>query len=524
MKNSIFKNKYNSTQYNLNSSVDIVLVGAGIMSVTLGSFLTILEPSWIIHIYERLNKPAQESSNSWNNAGTGHAAFCELNYTKYNKINDSIDITKALSINTAFELSLQFWAFLTKNGIINNPKSFINNIPHISFVWGQKNINFLKKRFQTLQTHNLFHGMIYSEDPHQIKSWIPLVMTGRNNNQKVAATYMPMGTDINFEEITTQLLAQLKKNPNFNIYLEHDVTHIERHNNKYWKISVQDIQHKKTIHTYTKYVFIGAGGKSLNLLQTANIQSVSGYAGFPVGGQFLVTYNPEIVSQHQAKVYGKANVSMPPMSVPHIDTRILNNKKVLLFGPFATFSSKFLKYGSWLDLFHSLNKHNLKPIIQAGIDNFPLIKYLFNQLIMSNHDRINALKEYYPEVNSKDWFLIQAGQRVQIIKKNNKNRGILQFGTEIVSSADGSLSALLGASPGASISVSITIKLLNIMFQNKYYNDLWKTKLIEIVPSYINPTLNNYHSDFMKQIRKNTRNILKLIYIEKENRSLIFKK
>lgn len=494
-------------------SVDVVLVGAGIMSATLGIFLSILEPTWKIHMYERLTKPAQESSNAWNNAGTGHSAFCELNYTTYDKKHDSIDISKAINVNESFEISRQLWAYLIHKKILNHPKSFINNIPHMSFVWGENNIYFLKKRFQALQNSILFQGMLYSEDPQQIYKWAPLLIHGRNKSQKIAATFMKIGTDVNFGEITQQLLTALKENSNFKIYLKHDVTHIKHDNNASWNVNVIDLSnqnHTKNIHT--NFLFIGAGGKSLNLLQTSNIPEITGYAGFPVGGQFLMTKNPKIIKQHLAKVYGQASVNTPPMSVPHIDTRILNKNKILLFGPFATFSCKFLKYGSWLDLFHSFNKHNLLPIFQAGIDNFELVTYLVNQLIMSNADRINALRKYYPTANSSDWSLIQAGQRVQIIKKNNKKRGTLQFGTEIISSHDKSLSVLLGASPGASTAASIALEILNIMFKKHMYSNSWKNKLKEIIPSYTN-TLNN-NLTLTNKIRKYICNALELNYIE----------
>lgn len=510
--NSDFTTEKNHT-IKVTPSVNVTLIGAGIMSTTLGIFLSILEPTWKINMYERLTKPAQESSNAWNNAGTGHSAFCELNYTIYNHIYDTIDISKAIKVNEDFEISRQFWTYLIHKKILNNPKSFINEIPHMSFVWGDKNIYFLKKRFQALQNSILFQGMIYSEDPKQIYKWTPLLMHGRNKSQKIAATFMKIGTDINFGEITQQLLIALKKHSNFNLYLKHEVTHIRHHDNKSWNIDVINLlnhNHKKNINT--NFLFIGAGGKSLNLLQTSNIPEAIGYAGFPVGGQFLITKNPKIIMQHHAKVYGKAPTNTPPISVPHIDTRVINGKKILLFGPFATFSCKFLKYGSWLDLFHSFNKKNILPIFQAGIDNFGLITYLINQLIMSDTDRINSFKKYYPTVNPADWSLIQAGQRVQIIKNNNKKRGTLQFGTEIISSNDKSLSVLLGASPGASTSVSIILELLNIMFNEKILSHSWKKKITEIIPSYGN-TLNNNHI-LTNKIKQYTSNALELTYVE----------
>ncbi|URJ28782.1 malate dehydrogenase (quinone) [Blochmannia endosymbiont of Camponotus sp. C-046] len=497
----------------ITSSVDVVLVGAGIMSVTFGMFLTILEPTWKISLYERLNQPAQESSNEWNNAGTGHAAFCELNYTQYNNHSHSIDISKAIAINEAFEMSRQFWAYLVQIKVLKHPSSFINNVPHMSFVWGEENVCFLKRRFQALQNSVLFSGMVYSEDLQQIHQWAPLIINGRDVFQKIAATRMEMGTDVNFGELTQQLLNELKKNINFKLYLQHDVESVQNNNDATWDVHVIDrrCNHKKCIRT--NYVFIGAGGRSLSLLQTSRIPEVSGYAGFPVGGQFLVTKNPKIVVQHLAKVYGRASsVNVPPMSVPHIDTRILNGGKILLFGPFATFSSKFLKYGSWLDLFRSLNKSNVIPIFQAGIDNFHLIKYLIGQLVMSNIQRIDELREFYPTVNPSDWDLVTAGQRVQIIKRDSNKRGVLLFGTELVNSSDGTLSALLGASPGASTVVSIVLNLLNTMFNNEINSDVWKHKLIDMIPSYTKSL--NGDITLVNKIRQYTCNALRLNYIE----------
>ncbi|WP_159715166.1 malate dehydrogenase (quinone) [Blochmannia endosymbiont of Camponotus nipponensis] len=496
----------------ITSHADVVLIGAGIMSATFGMFLRILEPTWKIHIYERLHKPAQESSNVWNNAGTGHAAFCELNYTQYNHKDYSIDISKAIAVNEAFEISRQFWAYLVQTQVIKCPSSFINSVPHMSFVWGEENVYFLKKRFQALQSSILFSGMVFSEDLQQIHQWIPLVVNGRNTSQKIAATRMEMGTDVNFGALTQQLLNKLKKSLNFNMYVQHDVECIKHNNDTTWNVHIIDQQSKQRKCIHTNYVFVGAGGRSLSLLQSSDVPEISGYAGFPVGGQFLVTKNPKIVTQHLAKVYGKASINTPPMSVPHMDTRILNGDKILLFGPFATFSSKFLKYGSWLDLFHSFNKHNFIPMLQAGIDNFDLLKYLIHQLTMSDMKRIDELKKYYPTVNPSDWTLIKAGQRVQIIKKNNKNRGILQFGTEVVSSNDRTLSALLGASPGASTVVSIILELLDTMFNDKIDSDTWKNKLINMIPSYPNNLNNNII--LVNKIRRYTCNILKLNYIE----------
>ncbi|AKC60675.1 malate dehydrogenase (quinone) [Blochmannia endosymbiont of Camponotus (Colobopsis) obliquus] len=494
--------------------IDIVLIGAGIMSATLGMFIKILKPNWTINIYERLKKPAQESSNVWNNAGTGHAAFCELNYTTQKK-DGSIDINKAIKINESFEISRQFWAFLVKEKILNNPASFINNVPHMSLVWGNNNIDFLRKRFQALQNSILFYGMTYSENNQEINKWIPLVMDGRNPHQKLAATRMEIGTDVNFGEIAKQLLDALQKDNNVNTHYNHIVTKIKRNNNK-WIIYVTDNNNnnaqQKKIHT--RHAFIGAGGASLPLLQTSGIKEIHGYAGFPVGGQFLTTHKQNVTLKHLAKVYGQAPIYGPPMSVPHLDTRIINGQQILSFGPFATFNSKFLKNGSWTDLFSSLNRHNLLPILQVGCNNLQLIQYLIKQLIMSKQDRFNALQEFYPQAKLEDWKLIQAGQRVQIIKKNiNKTKkSLLQFGTELINSSDNTLFALLGASPGASIAVSIALELIHKIFKQHINTAPWDNKLLEIIPSYKQKLDNNII--LTNKIRRNTCSILKLKNIE----------
>ncbi|QBJ09684.1 malate:quinone oxidoreductase [Rahnella aquatilis] len=464
--------------------VDVLLIGGGIMSATLGTYLQELEPDWSIDMVERLDGVALESSNGWNNAGTGHSALAEMNYTP-EKADGSIDISKAVEINESFQISRQFWTYQVENGVLHNPRSFINSTPHMSFVWGDDNINFLRKRFAALQQSTLFRGMEYSEDPAQIKQWIPLVMEGRNPAQKIAATRIPIGTDVNFGEITRQLVASLQKKPNFSLSLGHEVRDIKRNPDNTWNVTVADLKNDgKESVIKAKFVFIGAGGASLTLLQKSGIPEADNYGGFPVGGEFLVTENPDVVKRHLAKVYGKASVGSPPMSVPHLDTRILDGKQVLLFGPFATFSSKFLKNGSLWDLFGSVNFSNIMPMTHVGIDNFDLVKYLVSQVMLSDDDRFDALREYFPDAKKEDWRLWEAGQRVQIIKKDEKEGGVLRLGTEVVSSKDGSITALLGASPGASTAAPIMLHLMEKVFKDKVATPEWQAKLKEIIPSY----------------------------------------
>ncbi|MGE8502349.1 MAG: malate:quinone oxidoreductase [Pseudomonas sp.] len=464
-------------------TVDVLLIGAGVMSATLGTYLHELEPTWNIEIYERLDRVAGESSNAWNNAGTGHSAFCELNYTP-ETADGGIDISKAVAINESFEISKQFWATQVEREVLSKPKSFINTTPHMSFVWGEENIEYLRKRHAALQHSNLFRGMEFSEDHAQIAQWAPLIMQGRDEGQHVAATRMAIGTDVNFGEITRQLVDSLIGRGQARLHLEHEVRNLERNDDGTWRVTVADLAKDEEKVVDARFVFIGAGGGALKLLQKSDIEEAKGYAGFPVGGQFLMTRNKEIVAQHLAKVYGKALVGSPPMSVPHLDTRVIDGETVLLFGPFATFSTKFLKQGSLLDMFSTLTTDNVLPMANAGIDNWSLSTYLMGQLMLSQEDRMDSLREYFPDARSEDWELLQAGQRVQIIKKDAEKGGVLQFGTEVVTSADGSISALLGASPGASTAAPIMLHLIEKAFADKVATPEWQARLKEIIPSY----------------------------------------
>ena len=464
--------------------VDILLIGGGMMSATLGTFLQELEPDWSIEMVERLDQVAQESSNGWNNAGTGHSALAEMNYTPVNQ-EGAIDISKAVEINEAFQISRQFWASQVQKGVLHDPRSFINTTPHMSLVWGEENVNFLRKRYQALQKSTLFRGMEYSEDHAQIATWAPLMMEGRDPQQKVAATRINIGTDVNFGEITRQLVASLGKSANFTLRTRHEVRDMQRNPDGRWRITLADLQNSGAEKILTaKYLFIGAGGAALPLLQKSGIPEARNYAGFPVGGSFLVTENQEVVKRHLAKVYGKASVGAPPMSVPHLDTRVLDGKQVLLFGPFATFSTKFLKTGSLWDMFGSITPSNILPMMHVGKDNLDLVKYLVGQLMLNDDDRYAALKAYLPQAKKEDWHLIQAGQRVQIIKKDAEKGGVLRLGTELVTSQDGTVSALLGASPGASTAAPIMLNLLQKVFKDKAATPQWQAKLKEIIPSF----------------------------------------
>ncbi len=468
--------------------LDVVLIGAGIMSATLGMLLKELDPSLTIEIIERLDHAAAESSNAWNNAGTGHSAFCELNYTP-ERPNGSIDITKSVKIAESFEQSRQFWAFLTQHEFVELPNTFIRSIPHMSFVWGDNNVEFLKKRHEAMRKSVLFQEMQYSEDRQQLVDWMPLIMEGRDPAQRVAATFMPLGTDVNFGALTRAMFHRLREMDGVTLHFNQEVHDLDRaatrrENDKHWKVSVRDRETRERRKIHAKFVFIGAGGGSLPLLLKSGIPEGRGYGGFPVSGQWLRCTNPEVIARHHAKVYGKAEVGSPPMSVPHLDSRMIKGKQELLFGPYAGFSTKFLKKGSFLDLPLSVNLRNIRPMIAAGLHNIPLTKYLIEQVRQSSDERVDALEKYYPEARPEDWDLEIAGQRVQVIKHDEDEGGILEFGTEVVSAADGSLAALLGASPGASTAVSIMLGLLERCFPEQLHTDAWQQKLGEMIPSY----------------------------------------
>jgi len=454
------------------------------MSATLGVLLKELEPEAQITIYERLDKVGAESSDAWNNAGTGHSAFCELNYTPPQE-DGSVDITKALKISQAFEESKQLWAYLQKLGKIKTQSPFINDIDHMSFVWGEENIKFLKQRFEQLTQYGMFEDMEYSESHEEISDWIPLMMKGRDKTEQIAATRMVIGTDVNFGAITRSMIRYLQTLDGVKVYLGHEVDDISREDSGKWKVDVTDLNEDIEKSNEADFVFVGAGGGAILLLEKSDIPEGRGYGGFPVSGQFLICKNPEVVTKHEAKVYGKAAHGSPPMSVPHLDTRMLNGVRSLLFGPYAAFSTKFLKNGSFMDLPLSLEVHNIWPMLSAGMQNIDLTKYLIEQVFQSPEDRFEALLKYYPEAKMEDWELITAGQRVQIIKKDEEEGGgKLKFGTEIVSSEDKSLAALLGASPGASTSVSIMIDVLKTCFPEQMKSEAWLEKLKEMIPSY----------------------------------------
>lgn len=488
------------------TKADVVLVGAGAMSATLGMLLKQLDPNLNILMIEKGSAVALESTDGWNNAGTGHAAYCELNYTPV-KADGSIDTTKALNINSAFEVSLQFWSYLVESGALPDPKAFINRAPHQSFVWGDENVAFLRKRYETLKQLPLFEAMEYSEDPAVLKQWMPLVMQNRDTHQKVAGTRVSHGSDVDFGALTRLLVQHLQAQPGFELKLNSQVTDLNQKADGRWAITL-----KSAAEGYQavdcNFVFLGAGGGALPLLQQSGVSEGHGYGGFPVSGQWLVCRKPEVVEQHHAKVYGKAPLGAPPMSVPHLDTRIISGEKALLFGPFAGFTTKFLKAGSFLDLVKSVRPNNLWPMLRAGLANMDLTRYLVSEVLQSHKARVAALRKFYPDARDEDWELAIAGQRVQIIKKDPEKGGKLEFGTEVIASADGSLAALLGASPGASTAAQTMIDIIERCFAERLAEPAWQEKLSTMVPSYGQSLIKD--AALLKQVRTRTLKTLQL--------------
>lgn len=486
---------------------DVVLVGGGVMSATLGMMLRQLDPSLDIVMVERLDHVAHESTDGWNNAGTGHAGYCELNYTPESE-NGDVTIDRALQINASFEVSLQFWSWLVEQGKLSEPSSFINRTPHQSFVWGERDVAFLKRRFEKLSAHHLFREMEYTESPQDLAEWMPLVVKHRDPMQRVAATRIKHGSDVDFGSLTRSMVKYLESTPNFELMLSSPVHYLAKRDNGRWKVRVKDQKTGVTTKLEAGFVFLGAGGGALPMLQKSDIDEAKGYGGFPVSGQWLVCQKQEIVEQHYSKVYGKAPIGAPPMSVPHLDTRIINGEPALLFGPFAGFTTRFLKQGSVFDLFGSVNPKNLRPMLSVSKSNMDLTRYLIGEVFQSHAERVESLRNFFPDAREEDWRLQSAGQRVQIIKQVPGGGGKLEFGTEIVAAKDGTLAALLGASPGASTAAHAMIDVIERCFADRIKTPQWQERMKEMVPSYGQSLVDD--EPLLRKVRERTLSTLKL--------------
>jgi malate dehydrogenase (quinone) len=462
---------------------DLICVGGGIMSATLALISKILQPELKVLIVERLDKVAQESSAAWNNAGTGHSALCELNYCPEEE-DGSVSIKKAIEICRQFEVSKQFWSFLVEEGLIDNPEDFIKNVPHHSWVTGRDNSDYLEARFKAFKEHYLFDSIEFTRDVETMKSWFPLIAEERSKDEEMAASRIERGAEVNYGNLTKQLFSILETKYNTPVHCNMEVQDVDPSPDIDWTVELKDLKTKEKHNIESKHVFIGAGGASLLLLQKVEIEEKEGYGGFPVSGEWLVCRNETIIKQHNAKVYSKAGPNDPPMSTPHLDTRYIDGKRELLFGPFAGFSPKFLKEGSNFDLLKSIQFDNLSPMLGAFWHNLPLTKYLVEQVSMSHEDRMDELRKFYKNAKSEDWELLVAGQRVQIIKKDEYEGGKLQFGTEVVSSKNGSITCLLGASPGASTATHVMMSVLEKAFPEILNTEKGKQLLHKMLPMY----------------------------------------
>lgn len=453
----------------LGEVVDVVLVGGGIMSATLGALLARLQPDWSIVVYERLDELAGESSNPWNNAGTGHSGLCELNY-----MPDPGDATKAADIASRFALSREFW-----NAMISASAhaECVSSTPHMDVVFGARDVAYLRERFATLKTLSPFAAMEYTEDAATIAEWAPLLMRGRTSDEPVAATRHPDGTDVDFGALSRQLMRTITQ---ARIRMRHEVTHLDRADDGSWHVRGVDLRAGDAFETRARFVFVGAGGYALKLLQKARIPEVRGYAVFPFGAQFFRTRNPHVVARHESKVYSQAALGAPPMSVPHLDRRVVGGSESLMFGPYATFSTKLLRQGRWTDLFTTLRPRNVPVLLAVGIQNWSLVRYLLAQLVASRRRKFAELQRFYPSADPADWELIQAGQRAQLVKPDRRSVGVLTFGTELVTGAEGTIAGLLGASPGASTAPSIMVELLVACFPDRF--DYWASELRTLMP------------------------------------------
>lgn len=456
---------------------DVVLIGGGVMSATLGALLARLQPDWSIVVLERLGELAGESSGPWNNAGTGHSGLCELNY-----MPDADDPARAEEIGRQFHLSRQFWAALVEAGELPRPESIVNPMPHMDVVFGERDVAYLRRRFATLRRSPLFSAMEYTEDPEVIRRWAPLLMDGRTEVGPTAATRYRAGTDVDFGALTRALTDTMA---GADIRMHHEVTGLARGGDGVWTVGGRDRDRGERFSIGARFVFVGAGGYALRLLQKSGIPEVRGYAVFPIGAQFLRTDNPDVVARHHAKVYGQAAVGAPPMSVPHLDRRVVDGRPSLMFGPYATFSTRLLRHGSLVDLFATIRPHNIAPLLAVGVQNLSLVRYLIGELLASRKRKFAQLKRFHPSADPGDWELVQAGQRAQLIKPHPRKVGVLTFGTEVVTGAGGSIAGLLGASPGASVAPAVMVDLLATCFPEN--REKWGPALRALMPGIESP-------------------------------------
>lgn len=449
----------------------LVIVGAGIMGVTFATLARELDPNLDITLIERLPGPAMSNSGVFNNAGTGHEANCELNYTPVDE--DEIALDKALHIHAQFNVAKQFWAYLVKQGIVKNPASFIHATKHCTLV-AEDSIGMLRLRFEEMSKHHFFGNMSFSESREEIQSWIPYTMEQRSETERMAATKIEGGTDVNFQAVTEDMVRYLGHHQ---VKLDFN-THVKRvHKSPTGTWLVEASKDGAPVQYKADKLFVGAGGGAFPLLKKSHLPCRSRFAGFPVGGRFLVAEIDEQAARYyNAKTYGKAKVGAPPMSVPHLDLRAANGRHYLLFGPFATFMPVLEKGRGFVEYVRSMRLHDLPNLLNVALEHFPLVKYLVSETFKGKESMFTELENFAPGIRKKfEWKIVQAGQRVQIIKD-----GDLQMGTEVIVSEDLSYGTLLGASPGASVSPEVMLRTLEKMIPELFESEASQEKLKEI--------------------------------------------
>jgi len=290
------------------------------------------------------------------------------------------------------------------------------------------------------------------------------------------------------------------------------VTNVEKQADGRWLVSTKSVSTGTGIGKYlTKFVFVGAGGWALLMLQKAGIPQVRGYMALPVTGDWAICQNPQVVKQHHVKVYAPGAPGAPPMSMPHLDYRTIAGKEALLFGPFGSITFKFLRYGSNFDALKALKCHNICSTIGALSKNLSLAVMLMKDVFKSGAGKLRDVRHYYPEANPEDWTLIPAGVRAQIIKKDPKSgKGMLQFGTEVVTNDEGTIVGLLGASPGASTCVTVALDTLEKCFSNKKEWDKWLPKLRTMITSWEPNHKSSLTTSSIATIYKSTGDSLKI--------------
>ena len=450
------------------------------MSATTAVLLKRVEPRLRISLIEATTDLATEASDGWNNAGTGHAGLCELSYTPHRAPDGSVPIERAIKIFEQFEHSKQFWSSLVEHDIVGDPNDFIHSVPHLCFLAGGDGVEFLKARHTALQGHHFFRDMDWTSDPAEIQRWIPLVMEGRANGP-VAAT-KGLGTEVNFGLLARRMGKWLSQQEGCQIISGSQVTRLRRGTDD-WRVEIRNTATKEVDALRARFVFIGAGGGSVPLLQSTGLPEFRGLGGFPIGGQWLVCDEPSVVARHDAKVYGATPASAPSLGAGHLDLRRLDGRRQLMFGPFASWTTRFLKHsGRSSDLLRSLRTDNYLTLLRAGVRNRALVRYLIAQGLQSMEHRLNALRNFFPLARTEDWRLIDAGIRVQTIKR--ADRGAIYFGTEVVSSQDRTLSALLGASPGASVAVSIALEVIRTNFSHLLTDAAGRQRMKQLITTY----------------------------------------